>query len=136
MTQVRPAPARSESTTRRLLPAFGFLDRPLASYHLILGSTGLLLAIGLVMVLSTSSASQLEDGSSPYSVFIKQLIGALIALPMVWVLSRTPQRIVRKLAHPLLLACIAGLVLVLIPHIGVSSGGAERWIALPGGIQI
>ena len=34
----------------------GLLDRPLTSYYLILGCTLLLLGLGLVMVLSTSSA--------------------------------------------------------------------------------
>src|SRR5258708_21888682 len=64
------------------------LDRPLASYHLILGCTGLLLAIGLVMVLSTSSASQLDSGGSPYTGFAHRLIGALVGLRMIWGLSR------------------------------------------------
>ena len=38
----------------------------------------------------------------------------------------------RKLAAPILLGCIALLVLVLIPGIGGSAGGASRWIRLPG----
>ncbi len=106
------------------------LDRPLASYHLIIGSTALLLAIGLVMVLSTSSASQLDAGSSPYSVFEKQLLGALIGVPMIWLLSRTPRRILRTVAQPMLLAAIIGLMLV-IPF-GTSAYGAERWIEVAG----
>ncbi len=106
------------------------LDRPLASYHLIVGSTGLLLAIGLVMVLSTSSASQLVQGQSPYSVFVKQVIGALVGLPMIWVLSRTPPKVFRAVARPLLWAAIGGLVLVL--AVGTSVNGAERWISVAG----
>ena len=31
------------------------LDRPLTSYHILLGATGLLLVLGLLMVLSASS---------------------------------------------------------------------------------
>ncbi|HYK33358.1 MAG TPA: putative lipid II flippase FtsW [Streptosporangiaceae bacterium] len=109
------------------------LDRPLASYHLIIGSTGLLLAIGLVMVLSTSSASQLAAGGSPYKVFAHQLIGALIGLPMVWVLSRTPPRVFRAFGRPLLWTAIAGLLVVL--AIGSSVNGADRWVQI-GGIQL
>ena len=42
---------REQADGRRLLPKLAMLDRPLTSYHLIIGTTGLLLAIGLVMVL-------------------------------------------------------------------------------------
>ena len=38
------------------------LDPPLTSYYLILGITTLLLALGLVMVLSTSSVQNLGQG--------------------------------------------------------------------------
>jgi cell division protein FtsW len=124
---------REQADGRRLLPKLALLDRPLTSYHLIIGTTGLLLAIGLVMVLSTSSASQLSVGGSPYSVFAKQLLGALLGLPMVWVLSRTPPRLLRSIAKPVFLLSICGLVLVL--AFGVSAYGAERWITIAG-IQV
>jgi cell division protein FtsW len=109
------------------------LDRPLTSYYLIIGTTGLLLAIGLVMVLSTSSASQLDAGGSPYSVFAKQVVGAIVGLAAIWLLARTPPRLLRAVAYPLLLATIAGLMLVL--AFGTSVYGAERWIAVAG-IQV
>src|SRR5215472_4648658 len=90
----------------------------------------MLLAIGLVMVLSTSSAIQLGAGQSPYSAFIKQLLGAMFALALMWVLSRMPPRLFRLVAYPLLLAAIASLVLVL--AFGTTEGGAERWISIAG----
>jgi cell division protein FtsW len=117
----------------RLRAALALLDRPLTSYYLILGTSGLLLAVGLVMVLSTSSASQLDSGGSPYAVFVKQLIGALIGLAMIWVLARVPPRLLRSVAYPVLLAAIAGLVLVL--AFGKTVNGAERWIQV-GGVKI
>jgi cell division protein FtsW len=125
----------TEPERKRQLPWRAVLDRPLANYHLIIGCTGLLLAIGLVMVLSTSSASQLDVGASPYSVFAKQLLGALLGLPMMWLLSRTPPRIFRLVAYPALLASIGGLLIVLVPGIGPPAYGAERWISVAG-IQI
>ena len=36
------------------------LDRPLTSYHIVLGATGLLLVLGLLMVLSASSVLSLR----------------------------------------------------------------------------
>jgi cell division protein FtsW len=106
------------------------LDRPLASYRIIAGCTGLLLAIGLVMVLSTSSASQLDAGGSPYSVFVHQLVGALVGLAMMWVLSRTPPRFFRAVARPMFWAAAAGLVIVF--AFGTTVNGAERWISVAG----
>src|SRR5690349_15681501 len=49
---------------RGLFGLASLLDRPLTSYYLILGSATLLLALGLVMVLSTSSVQQLDAGAS------------------------------------------------------------------------
>jgi cell division protein FtsW len=112
----------------RVTAALELLDRPLTSYYLVLGTSGLLLAVGLVMVLSTSSASQLDAGGSPYSVFVKQLIGAAVGLVIIWVLARMPARLLRSVAYPLLLAAIVGLVLVL--AFGTTAYGAERWIAV------
>jgi cell division protein FtsW len=117
----------------RLRAALAPLDRPLTSYYLILGTSGLLLAVGLVMVLSTSSASQLDSGSSPYAVFYKQLIGALVGLAIIWVLAHVPPRLLRAVAYPVLLAAIAGLVLVL--AFGTTVNGAERWIQV-GGVPV
>ncbi len=135
-TQPVAAVAEQTATQRqqsRRLSFLAVLDRPLTSYHLIIGTTGLLLAIGLVMVLSTSSASQLSAGGSPYSVFAKQLIGALAGLPMIWVLSRTPPRLLRTIAKPVFVVAIIGLVLVF--AFGTTANGAERWISIAG-IQI
>ena len=117
----------------RAAASLASLDRPLTSYYLILGTSGLLLAIGLVMVLSTSSASQLDSGGSPYSVFLKQLFGVLAGLVIMWVLARTPPRLLRSVAYPLLLAAIVGLILVL--AFGPDIAGVRRWIAV-GGIQL
>lgn len=128
------APARRRVTETQRKPAWlALLDRPLASYHLIVGCTALLLAIGLVMVLSTSSASQLVGGKSPYSVFAHQLIGVLVGLPMMWLLSRTPPQVFRAVARPLLWMAIAGLIFVL--AFGTTVNGAERWVQI-GGIQL
>ena len=50
------------------------LDRPLTSYHILLGATGLLLVLGLLMVLSASSVLSLRSNGNSYTIFIRQLI--------------------------------------------------------------
>ncbi|MBV9794236.1 MAG: putative lipid II flippase FtsW [Actinobacteria bacterium] len=114
----------------RLTTWRALLDRPLTSYYLIIGITGLLLGLGLVMVLSTSSVQDLAEGLPPYSDFKKQLLGALIGLPVMYLAARSSPRLFRAAAYPLLGVSIVGLGLTLIPSVGRSAYGASRWIAV------
>jgi cell division protein FtsW len=111
------------------------LDRPLTSYYLVLGITVLLLGLGLVMVQSTASVADLSAGLSPYSDFKKQLLGAAIGVPLMWVAARSSPRLFRAFAYPLLALAVVGLCLTLIRGVGVSENGAARWIDI-GGQQI
>lgn len=113
----------------------GLLDRPLTSYYLILGISVLLLALGLVMVLSASSVQMLTDGDSPFLEFQKQLIGVAFGLPLMWGASRLPPAAFRVAAYPLMVFSVVGLILAAIPGVGVETHGAARWIAI-GGFQL
>jgi cell division protein FtsW len=108
------------------------LDRPLTSYYLVLGVTMLLLGLGLVMVQSTASVADLSAGLSPYTDFKKQLLGAAIGLPLMWLAARSKPRLFRAFAYPLLAVAIVGLGLTLIHGVGVSQNGASRWIEIGG----
>jgi len=112
---------------RRLV---ALLDRPLTCYYLLIGISALLLALGLVMVLSTSSAIALQAGGSPYGPFVKQLLGVLLGAGMMWVLSKAPPALFRAFAYPLLLVSVCGLLLVL--AVGTTVGGAARWVQIAG----
>ena len=114
----------------RLAAWSALLGRPLLSYYLIIGISFLLLALGLVMVLSTSSASALANGTPPYRDFQKQLLGVALGLPIMWIAARSSPRLFRAAAYPLLAVSVVGLMLTLIPGVGVVSGGASRWIQL------
>lgn len=106
------------------------LARPLTSYYLIVGIATLLISLGLVMVLSTSSVADLIQGESPYSGFEKQVIGVVLGLPLMWLAARSTPRLFRAAAYPLLGISAVGLLLVLIPGVGRTLNGASRWIAL------
>jgi len=91
-----------------------------------------LLAVGMTMVLSTSYLySQERYGDGTY-FFRKQMIAmgagalALIASAMI------PSALYRRFAYPLLALSFIILSLVLVPGVGVSRGGARRWIMFPG----
>jgi cell division protein FtsW len=106
------------------------LDRPLASYYLLLGCTLLLLGVGLMMVLSTSTAYDLDQGLPVYSMFEKQLLGGVVGLALMWLAAKSPPRLFRVFAYPLLLASLAGLTLVLL--FGHEIYGAKRWLTVAG----
>jgi cell division protein FtsW len=114
----------------RLATWLAMLDRPLTSYYLIVGITALLLGLGLVMVLSTSSVQDLAEGLPAYSDFKKQLLGAALGLPIMYLAARSSPRVFRAAAYPLLGASVLGLGLTLIPGVAVSQNGAARWIQL------
>jgi cell division protein FtsW len=106
------------------------LDRPLTSYYLIAGITTLLLGLGLVMVLSTASVTDLIYGESPYHDFERQLIGVLVGVPVMWLAARSSPRLFRAAAYPLIAVAVIGLGLTLIHGAGQSQVGAARWIQL------
>jgi cell division protein FtsW len=101
-----------------------------------MGSTGLLVSLGLVMVLSASSVTSYASSGSSFTIAEKQAMWVAVGLPAMWVAMRMPVRFYRLLGYPLLLGAGALLVVVLVPGVGVNVGGATRWIALPGGFQV
>jgi cell division protein FtsW len=114
----------------RVRSALRLLDRPLTSYYLVLGITMLLLVLGLVMVLSTSSATAIQQGGSPYAGFQKQLIGVMVGLLLMWIAAKSSPMLFRAAAYPMVGASVLGLMLVL--AIGKDIQGGERWIPLMG----
>jgi len=96
----------------------------------VLGGTLLLLAVGLMMVLSAGTAYDLDQGYPAYSMFIKQLLGAAGGLVLMWLAARSRPRLFRACAYPLMLAALAGVALVLL--FGVEVDGAKRWLVVAG----
>jgi cell division protein FtsW len=81
----------------------GLLARPLASYHLLLASAGLLLVIGLTMVFSATSVDSYATEGSAFTRIAEQATYALFGLVAFWVCQRLPARTFRALGLPLLL---------------------------------
>ncbi len=125
-----PRTQRTPSAAGRATAALRLLDRPLTSYYLVLGITMLLLALGLVMVLSTSSAQSIAQGGSPYAGFQKQLIGVVVGLPLMWIAAKSSPTLFRAAAYPMVGASVLGLMLVL--AVGRTVNGGERWIPVLG----
>jgi len=91
---------------------------------------GLLCGIGLMMVLSASSVSALRVYGGPWVLFERQLLWVMAGGLAMFVAIRVDYRRWRVLAVPLVVVCMALLVLVLVPSLGVSVGGSSRWIGV------
>jgi len=101
------------------------------SYYLILGASLLLTALGLAMVLSSSSVTSLVSLGSPYATFFNQARWALIGLPLLFIASRIPPGTYQRLAWPILAVAIVLQLLVFTP-LGVDVNGNVNWIQIAG----
>jgi cell division protein FtsW len=104
------------------------LERPLACYYLLLGSVGLLLTLGLVMVLSSSSVDGFRTYGNSYYYFLRQLTWVVLAAPFVWAAVRLPRRALRALTWPGM--AVAVVLLALTQYMGVEVDGNKNWLAL------
>jgi cell division protein FtsW len=101
---------------------------PQLEYHLLVLVTLALVAFGLVMVYSASSARALLGADDPAYYLKRQALYAVLGLVALVILSRTDYRRLRFAGGPLL--CGSFFLLVAVLGIGVAVNGARRWIPL------
>ncbi|MER7456576.1 putative peptidoglycan glycosyltransferase FtsW [Micromonospora sp. NPDC126480] len=104
----------------------GLLDRPLASYYLLLSSTGLLLLIGLTMVFSATSVRDYAAGGDATATLTKQAIFAVVGIVAFWACQRLPARTFRVVGWPALGVSVALLLLLNALMALESLAGVER----------
>ena len=104
------------------------MERPLTSYYLLLGATTMLLAIGLMMVLSASSVYSYRVHGNSYYIFLKQLTWVAIGLPAAWAASRMNRKVLRMLAWPAVLVAVVLLALTQ-TSLGFAVNGNRNWLA-------
>jgi len=92
----------------------------------------LLLAVGLAMLYSASSAQSMYDTGYESSTryLQKQAVCAVLGLGCMWLFSRIPAEVWFRLAWPLYWISILLLLSVLV--VGQSVNGARRWINIAG----
>lgn len=130
------APPEVVAAPRERAAVWGQWNSSVTSYYLIVGAVALLVALGLVMVLSSSSIESLQnsDGASPYGIFLNQAKFAVIGVPLAWVASRLPVAWYKRFAWPALLVAVGLQLLVLV--VGKTVNGNRNWLPLPGGQQV
>jgi len=99
-----------------------------ASFFLLLAVVVALVVVGLVMVLSASSVQALRLYGSSWYVFKRQLIWVALGGGAMAVAMRVDYRRWRRAGLPLAVVSLGLLVLVLVPHTGISVRGSSRWV--------
>ncbi|WP_418277210.1 peptidoglycan glycosyltransferase FtsW [Isoptericola jiangsuensis] len=126
-TDKRPAAGRPVDR-----PWLGQWNSAATSYYLLLGATSLLLIIGLVMVLSSTTVTSIAAGDSPYTAGLEQAKFAVIGLPLMLVAMRLPIRWYKGLAWPALVTAVALQALTLVPALSRAEGSNAGWIHVAG----
>jgi cell division protein FtsW len=105
-------------------------------YNLLLTATLCLLAFGVIMVFSASSTAALLGKSGDSAFYLKRTLAVgAVGLVVMKLLSMRGARVIRPLT-PLLVACSFFLLLaVMLPGVGASANGAQRWIVV-GPLQV
>lgn len=89
-----------------------------------------LLAMGIIMILSASAPSALSTTGNSYTYVKKQFAFAIVGLVLMFILSKIDYRFYKKYYWPIYFASWLVLLLVLVPGIGHSVKGATRWVNL------
>lgn len=91
-----------------------------------------LTCFGVVMVYSASSIMAAKKYHDSFFFLKRQGVFCLLGFGVMYLAMTTDYHFWRKAAIPVMIGCLVLLVLVLIPGIGGSAGGASRWIRFPG----
>ena len=108
------------------------LDTPVTSFVLVASATGLLLVFGLLMVLSSSSVESYASSGNPWSIVGRQLMFAVVGLPLMLLAARLPVHWWKRLAWPVLFSALVLQSLVFVPGLGVEVNGNRNWINVGG----
>lgn len=90
----------------------------------------LLIFFGIVMISSSSVVVSLEHTGKNYTYVVRQIIALVFGLMAMFVTYHIDYRFWKKHSFWMLVTTLVLLVLVFIPGIGKTSGGAHRWIVI------
>ena len=88
----------------------------------------LLLALGIIMVLSASSPAALAESGNSYAYVSRQALSACIGLGLMIVISRIDYHRYKSLYKIAYFGAVG--LLALVPIMGADANGAKRWINL------
>ena len=95
----------------------------------LLAIVGALVAIGVIMVYSASSALAYTSYHDSAYFLKREIVWLIVGAAAAWLGARMDYGKLREAAPWLFGLAVALLVAVLIPHVGSMEGGAQRWFA-------
>jgi cell division protein FtsW len=108
------------------------LIRPELPYFLIIWSTAFLCALGLTMVLSSSTVTSLQESGNTYSIFIKQFFFLILGSSAAYWAFKVKGLIWPQIARYALSISIVILLLPIVPFLGKNINGNRNWIEIAG----
>lgn len=92
----------------------------------------LIIFFGIVMISSSSIVVSMENSGKNYAYVVKQVISLLFGIGALFATYLIDYRFWKKNAFWMFIITLILLVMVFIPGIGRSAGGAQRWIDIGG----
>ena len=108
------------------------LARPELPYFLIIWSTVFLCALGLTMVLSSSTVTSLQESGTSYSIFIRQFLFLILGAAAAYWAFKVQGKIWLRLAKVSLTISVFILLLPFVPSLGKNINGNRNWIEIGG----
>ena len=90
----------------------------------------ILLALGVVMLASTSSVLGETRYGNPHHFVVRQIIWVALGLVAAFATSLLDYHHWRRIAVPLALFCAVLLIMAVTPGVGLSVKGSSRWLRL------
>lgn len=100
--------------------------------NILFGSAMILICLGIVMIYSASAIYSLDVMKDSAYFLKRHLLYLAMGSTLAYGAARINYRALRRHAKAILIVAIVLLVLVLIPHVGASTGGARRWFKFLG----
>ncbi|MGH7708246.1 MAG: FtsW/RodA/SpoVE family cell cycle protein, partial [Vulcanimicrobiaceae bacterium] len=124
----RPAPRTANWTTPRPAPA----DREFSGGPdtWLVGSAAILVALGLIMVFSASSATAYAMHHDALYYLKRQAAFLIVGCVAATIAYRWNYQGLRRAAPIAIWLSVTALCLVLVPHLGIRANGAQRWFSL------
>jgi rod shape determining protein RodA len=132
--RVAPASVRRRETLRERA-----LDResPLRRLDWVLVlAVGALCGLGALLVWGATKPANLAAGLDPNAFLKKDLLNVAIGLTLAGVAAIVDYRTIRAYTPVVYLASLAGLVAVLVPHVGTTVNGSHSWIPIGAGFEV
>src|SRR5665213_2231003 len=98
---------------------------------LLLGSVAFLVALGLVMVFSASSATAYADYHDTAHYLKRQVVYLIVGLVVAYGVYRLDYRKLRGIAPGVVAVSFVLLVVTLIPHVGFAAGARRAVLSVP-----